>query len=142
MLICCPGGGTAGCVLANRLSADPSTTVLVVEHGPLADTWTSNVPLLSADFISDGSRSQKRFTVAQNELSRPPELFTGCALGGSSRINQMIYTRGLPAEYDMWAEAGRKGWSWEDVKPYFLKGEHCLEGPVEGVHSNKGALHE
>lgn len=65
-------------------------------------------------------------------------LVSGGALGGSTRVNQMLYTRGLPAEYDMWEEAGRKGWGWEDVKPYFLKSERALAGRVEGVHNDTG----
>ena len=62
------------------------------------------------------------------------------ALGGTSRINQMAYTRGLPAEYDAWREAGRVGWAWEDVRPFFLKGEGAYGvGPEQGAHNNQGA---
>lgn len=132
------GGGTAGCVLANRLSADSSKTVLLVERGPRADTWAARVPLFSSDFASDGSRTLKRDSEVQPEAGRSFMLVSGGALGGSTRVNQMLYTRGLPAEYDMWEEAGRKGWGWEDVKPYFLKSERALAGRVEGVHNDTG----
>ncbi len=133
------GGGTAGCVLANRLSADLSKTVLVVERGPSANSWGSRVPLFSADFSSDGSRTMIRKSEYQENLGRSLDLYTGRSLGGGSRINQMFYTRGLPAEYDAWAAAGRKGWSWEEFRPYFLKSEDAVGyGPIEGVHATAG----
>ncbi|KIK55976.1 hypothetical protein GYMLUDRAFT_263894 [Collybiopsis luxurians FD-317 M1] len=131
------GGGTAGAVLANRLSASGKNTVLLVERGPIADTWASRVPLLSSDFASDGSRTRKTLSTHQNSLGRPIELFTGSVLGGTSRINQMIYGRGLPAEYDAWRDAGNPGWGWEDIKPYFLKSERALYS-FSADHSTKG----
>ncbi|TFY61446.1 hypothetical protein EVJ58_g4505 [Rhodofomes roseus] len=132
------GGGTAGCVLANRLSADPSHTVLLIERGPRADSWAARVPLFSSDFASDGSRTLKRHSEMQTELGRPLLLFSGGALGGTSRVNQMLYARGLPAEYDSWADAGRKGWGWKDVEPYFIKSERALDLKDEGVHGMDG----
>lgn len=135
----CSGGGTAGCVLANRLSASPDKTVLLIERGPIADSWASRVPLLSSDFSSDGSRSQKRMSEYQPELGRPIELVHGSALGGSTRINQMLYTRGLRKEYDMWAKSGCEGWAWKDVEPFFKKSERFLEdGDDVGCHGKKG----
>ncbi|KAF8878272.1 alcohol oxidase [Gymnopilus junonius] len=134
------GGGTAGCVLANRLSTSPGTTVLVIERGPVADSWASRVPLLSSDFASDGSRTQKRESTFQPAINRTVELCTGSILGGSSRINSMIYTRGLRQEYDQMKEAGLKGWGWEDVEPLFKKSEKAL-GPGEideDVHGVNG----
>ncbi|PSR76311.1 hypothetical protein PHLCEN_2v8543 [Hermanssonia centrifuga] len=75
----------------------------------------------------------------QENLGRSLDLYTGRSLGGGSRINQMFYTRGLPAEYDAWAAAGRKGWSWEEFRPYFLKSEDAVGyGPIEGVHATAG----
>ncbi|KZT63596.1 GMC oxidoreductase [Daedalea quercina L-15889] len=132
------GGGTAGCVLANRLSTDSSNTVLLIERGPRADSWAARVPLFSSDFASDGSRTLKRPTVMQRELGRPILLFSGGSLGGTSRINQMLYTRGLPAEYDSWEEAGRKGWGWKDMGQYFVKSERALGMKEEGVHGTDG----
>ncbi|KAJ3570890.1 hypothetical protein NP233_g4110 [Leucocoprinus birnbaumii] len=120
------GGGTAGCVLANRLSASPDNTVLLVERGPVADTWASRVPLLSSNF-SGGASSQKRSTEYQTELRRQVQLVNGSALGGTSRINQMLYTRGVQREYDIWAESGCEGWAWKDVEPYFKKSERALD---------------
>ncbi|THH13247.1 hypothetical protein EW146_g6943 [Bondarzewia mesenterica] len=132
------GGGTAGCVLANRLSTDFKSRVLLVERGPLADSWASRVPLLSSDFASDGSRTFKCPSEYQPELGRNLELFGGSVLGGTSRINQMVYTRGSPAEYDAWRDAGRKGWGWEDMKPYFLKSERATYRCDPSVHGTNG----
>ncbi|KAA1467524.1 alcohol oxidase [Dentipellis sp. KUC8613] len=132
------GGGTAGCVLANRLSADPTKTVLLVERGPSADTWVSRVPLFSMNFLASYSPSWKHTTVVQKELGRPLEFYTGSALGGSSRINICLYTRGLPAEYDALSAAGRQGWAWNDVLPYFVASEKSdvLDSPK--IHGNQG----
>ncbi|KAF9467112.1 alcohol oxidase [Collybia nuda] len=139
-IIC--GGGTAGCVLANRLSANPSTRVLVVERGPIADSWTSRVPLFSSDFASDGSRTYIRPSESQGKLaSKSFDLYSGRVLGGTSRINQMIYSRGLPAEYDAWRDAGRVGWGWEDMKPYFLKSERANYKGDASVHAQTGEWH-
>lgn len=132
------GGGTAGCVLANRLSASPDVRVLLVERGPLADGWTSRVPLFSSDFASDGTRTIKWKTVHQEQLGRNIEAFQGKALGGSSRINQMLYTRGLPAEYDAWRDDGRNGWGWDDLKGYFLKSEKAIFPCDPAVHGANG----
>lgn len=137
------GGGTAGCVLANRLSQSPDITVLLVERGPLAESWASRVPLLSSDFASDGSRTQMRMSEHQSEIGRAINLCTGSALGGSSRVNQMIYLRGLKKEYDMWKDkTGCKGWGWDDVSTTFKKSERALgdgnECVDEDVHGTTG----
>jgi choline dehydrogenase len=66
------------------------------------------------------------------------ELVIGKALGGTSRINGMLYTRGLPAEYNAWRERGRKGWGWDDLYPYFLKSEHALDEPNPDNHNASG----
>ncbi|KAI0739507.1 alcohol oxidase [Daedaleopsis nitida] len=140
------GGGTAGCALANRLSASSSNRVLLVERGPIADTWASRVPLFSSDFASDGTRTLTRQMVPQKELvgkdgvrgTRIVQAYMGAVLGGTSRINQMLYTRGLPAEYDAWVEqAGLKGWGWEEVRELYLRGEKS-DVEVVGVHSQNG----
>ncbi|RDX44653.1 alcohol oxidase [Lentinus brumalis] len=140
------GGGTAGCALANRLSTSPDVRVLLVERGPVADTWASRVPLFSSDFASDGTRTIKRTSVPQKELigkdgqrgTRVVETYTGAVMGGTSRINQMLYTRGLPAEYDEWeSRAGATGWGWDGVKDLFLKSEKA-DVEVQGVHAQRG----
>ncbi|TFY70460.1 hypothetical protein EVG20_g2542 [Dentipellis fragilis] len=132
--------GTAGCVLANRLSADPAKTVLLVERGPSADTWVSRIPLFSMNFLASYSPSWKHTTVEEKELGRPLELYTGSALGGSSRINICLYTRGLPAEYDALSAAGRQGWAWNDVLPYFVASEKSDVVDSPDIHGSQGIM--
>ena len=126
-------------MLANRLSAEPSTRVLLVERGAVSDSWASRVPLFSSDFASDGTRTLLRPMQPQRELVglRPPNAYVGVGLGGTSQINQMLYTRGLPEEYDRWERDGMEGWGWKDMREYFLKSEKAEEA-VEGVHSQDG----
>lgn len=126
-------------MLANRLSASPNKTVLLVERGPSADTWASRVPLFSSDWASDGSNSQKRVSEYQKELGRDYLLVNGSALGGSTRINAMLYTRGLHREYDRWAESGLEGWAWKDVELFFKRSEKTLENNLEpAYHGERG----
>ena len=118
------GGGTAGCVLANRLSEDPNTTVLVVERGSVLDGCASKVPLFSADFASDGSRTRKTESLPVPNLNNKQIMtYRGNVLGGTSRINQMLYVRGMPGEYNKWETDGLVGWSYESLKPLFKKSE-------------------
>ncbi|KAI0133878.1 hypothetical protein BJ170DRAFT_607731 [Xylariales sp. AK1849] len=123
------GGGTAGCAIASRLSEDPDVSVLVLERGVVGDHWLSRVPLLSG--------SLGRFLQVVHRTSEPMEacngrrtdLWTGEALGGASRVNQMLYTRGVPGMYDEWAEMGHPDWSWEKVEPFFKRVEDCVSHP-------------
>ncbi|KAH8114085.1 alcohol oxidase [Phellopilus nigrolimitatus] len=130
------GGGTAGCVLANRLSSDPSISVLLVEKGVAENTWVSKVPLFSTDFTSVGERTYRRDSLPQKFVGgRPQELFSGKVLGGTSRINAMLYTRGIAAEFNAWSAAGRKGWSYDEILPLFKKSQRSLSssaGPESG----------
>lgn len=97
------------------------------------------MPLFSSDFASDGTRTYIRPSEGQGKLANKSyDLYSGRALGGTSRINQMIYSRGLPAEYDAWKAAGRVGWGWEDIKPYFLKSERANYSVDAGVHAQTG----
>lgn len=89
--------------------------MLLIERGPVADNWVSRVPLLSSDFSSNRTRSQRRVSEYQPELGRSIELVHGSALGGTSRINQMLYVKGSPRDYDGWAEEGCTGWAWKDT---------------------------
>jgi choline dehydrogenase len=122
------GAGSAGCVLANRLSEDPDVQVLLLEAGP-PDT---------ADFIHIPAAFSALFR-SQNDWDlgtgyepglddRRVYLPRGKTLGGSSSLNAMIYIRGNPADYDEWSELG---WGWEDVKPYFLRAEDNVRGASE-----------
>lgn len=116
------GGGTAGCVVASRLSENRDMRVLVIERGPVQDTWLSRVPLLSS--VTEGSYTTFRNAEGNpGNNQRETPLYAAEALGGSSRLNGMIYTRGVPADYNRWAEMGRTNWGWTDVEPYFAKVE-------------------
>ncbi|THH18190.1 hypothetical protein EUX98_g8999 [Antrodiella citrinella] len=132
------GGGTAGCVLANRLSQDPSVSVLLVERGLVQDTWTAQIPLLSSSFSPLAPRYAKQNNVADAALNgRSQDLFSGNSLGGASRVNAMLYTRGLPAEYNLWGEMGREGWSYEELLPLFKRSQMSLAenpSPDAGVN--------
>ncbi len=119
------GAGSAGCVLANRLSADPKTQVLLLEAGgkdshplihiPAGFVKTMNNPRFNWGFESEPEPGTK---------NRKLPIARGKALGGSSTINGMVYVRGQARDYDDWAQMGNRGWSWDDVLPYFIKSEH------------------
>ncbi|KAK7012866.1 pyranose dehydrogenase 2 [Favolaschia claudopus] len=130
------GGGTAGCVLANRLSQSKGVSVLLVERGGVQDTWISRVPLFSSHFASDGSRSRVTPSVAQAHAdNREIEIIGGNCLGGSSRINGMLYTRGMPAEFNGWTKSGK--WNYESLEPSFIKSEANLD-PHRSVKAYNG----
>jgi choline dehydrogenase-like flavoprotein len=119
------GGGTAGCVLANRLSADPAVKVLLLEAG-----GTDRHPLyhMPAGFakMTKGIGAWGWSTVPQKHLNERVLRFTqGKVIGGGSSINAQIYTRGVAADYDAWArEGGALGWSFREVLPYFKRAEN------------------
>ncbi|KAH7917272.1 alcohol oxidase [Leucogyrophana mollusca] len=119
------GGGTAGCVIANRLTQDQHISVLVAERGSVSNGLISRIPLLSSHFASDGSRSRVWRSVPQEHVDgRIIDLVGGNSVGGSSKINAMLYTRGLPGDYNSW---GRDGWRYDDMQPYFIKSERFLD---------------
>ncbi|TBU36546.1 alcohol oxidase [Dichomitus squalens] len=120
------GGGTAGCVLASRLSEDPTVSVLLIEQGPVADTWASRVPAMSANLYSTDSVAAQWWSLPLSHVNnRSLGLIRGEALGGTSRINSMLYTRGPPGDYNQWQALGNDGWSYEDLQPYFIKSENA-----------------
>ena len=118
------GGGSAGSVLAARLSEDPSVRVCLLEAGGTGRGWAVKVPLgiiatVPAPFINWSFK-----TVPQPQLNgRRGYQPRGRVLGGSSAINAMIYTRGHASDYDSWAAAGNPGWAYQDVLPYFKRAE-------------------
>lgn len=126
--------------MANRLSEDPKVSVLLLERGKAAFSWYSRIPLLSSDFQTDGTRSRKFPSVPQKQLdSKPTEIVIGNAFGGTSRINGMIYTRGLPGQYSSWGLHGQKGWNYDDLRPYFLKSEGAVnKAPDNEFHNTRG----
>jgi choline dehydrogenase len=118
------GGGTAGCVLANRLSADPAVQVLLLEAGGLDNYVWIHIPV-GYLYCIDNPRTDWRYrTEPEARLNGRSLMYPrGKVLGGCSSINGMIYMRGQKADYDQWAAMGCEGWGWDDVLPYFLKSE-------------------
>ena len=134
------GGGSAGCVLAARLSEDPAVQVALLEAGPVDASVLIHCPaglaLLSrTPHISHGLK-----TVPQPGLNgRKGYQPRGRTLGGSSSTNAMVYIRGQQADYDRWAAMGNPGWGWDDVLPYFRKAEHN-ERLHDAWHAQGGPL--
>jgi choline dehydrogenase-like flavoprotein len=133
-------GGTAGCVVASRLSENPSIRVLLLERGPVTNTWSSRVPLISSNFTRQNAtvyRSQSTPLASLGGKTLP--ILTGKALGGSSRISGLIYGRSVPGEYNAWELSGRQGWGWKQVEPVFKMSEKSLshgKSSFRGTHGN------
>ncbi len=134
------GGGSAGCVLAGRLSEDPDTQVLLLEAGPVDKSVLIHCPAAIAVGAKVGMANWGFETVPQPGLNgRRGYQPRGKALGGSSSINAMIYIRGQREDYEHWAAQGNAGWGWNDVLPYFLKAEHNERG-ADPFHATGGPL--
>jgi choline dehydrogenase-like flavoprotein len=119
------GGGSAGCVLASRLSEDPAVQVALIEAGPPDTSALIHCPAGIVLMARSDGVSQLMSTVPQpGLLGRSGFQPRGRTLGGSSSTNAMAYIRGQQADYDHWAEQAGAGWAWSDVLPYFLKAEH------------------
>ncbi|WP_163851870.1 GMC family oxidoreductase [Pseudooceanicola aestuarii] len=134
------GAGSAGCVLANRLSADPATRVLLLEAGPEDRNIWLKIPLGFGKVLTNPRLNWCFESEAEPHAhDRREFLPRGKVLGGSSSINGMIYMRGQRSDYDMWAQMGCSGWSYDDVLPYFRKSEDNTRGS-DPFHGTGGPL--
>jgi choline dehydrogenase len=135
------GGGSAGCVLANRLSAHSNRQVLLLEAGPADKHPFIKIPAafykLYKSKVDYGFYTEPQAGAAQRRLFVP----RGNTLGGSGAINAMIYIRGHRADFDGWAAAGNPGWSYEEVLPYFKRSEHNEAFQSGEFHSQAGEWH-
>lgn len=136
------GGGTAGCVLANRLSADPALSVCLLEAGPSDRTPLVHVPAFVGTLMFHSTYGWGYKTTPQPQLGgREIPLPRGRILGGCSSTNGMVYFRGHPRDFDEWSELGNPGWSFREVLPYFLRSEHNIDHPHSRWHGTDGPMH-
>ncbi len=135
------GAGTAGCVLANRLSQDPHNRVCLIEAGGKDNHPFIGVPALVGAALTLKKYSWGLETVPQEHLNgRRIPIPRGRVLGGSSSVNGMVYFRGHARDYDDWAAEGNSGWGWADVLPYFLRSEDNGEYPGSPYHGHHGPM--
>jgi choline dehydrogenase len=133
------GAGSAGCVLANRLSADPDVSVLLIEAGGSDRDLNVRIPAAFANQFH--TRLDWDFATEPEPAVDGRRLYIprGKALGGSSSMNAMLYVRGRPLDYDLWESQGAPGWGGADVLPYFLRSEDNSRGASE-FHAAGGEL--
>lgn len=133
------GAGSAGCVLANRLTEDPQIKVLLIEAGGPDNDKFINIPVAFYKLFKTPFDWAYHTVEQEALLNRKIYIPRGKVLGGSSSINAMLYIRGNKADYDEWAQAGNTGWSYSDVLPYFKKSENQKRG-ADDYHATGGPL--
>jgi choline dehydrogenase len=134
------GSGSSGAVVASRLSENPDNRVLLIEAGPEDRNPWIDVPLGFAKNLSNPSLIWPFVTDAEVHLDgRQIPAIRGKVLGGSSSVNGLIYVRGAPSDYAIWCQLGAKGWSYEDVLPYFKKSERQSRG-ADQYHGADGPM--
>lgn len=135
------GAGTAGCVLASRLSHDRARRVALIEAGPLDRHPLIHIPAAVAAAIGRPHLNWRFVTTAQTHLAaRQIPIPRGRVVGGSGSINGMVYFRGHPGDFDDWAAAGNPGWSYREVLPYFLRSENNESYPDSPYHGHGGPM--
>lgn len=129
------GAGSAGCVLADRLSRDGSMQILLIESGPEDRNAFLHVPLGLAALMKPGNPHYWEYKARQGEGRAEETWIKGRTLGGSSSVNGMVYVRGAPLDYDGWERAGCKGWGWRDM----LRAYREIEDHALGASDERGA---
>jgi choline dehydrogenase len=135
------GAGTAGCVLAARLSESGRHTVLLIEEGGESRSLWTKVPIGYSRLFSNKAYNRAYTTTAEPGFAgRHLDQYAGRGIGGTGAINGLVYMRGQAADYDQWAAAGNTDWSWSDVLPWFLRSESNSRG-ASSFHGGDGPWH-
>jgi choline dehydrogenase len=135
------GAGTAGCVLASRLSEDGASRVALIEAGPMDRHPFIHIPATVGAAIATPKLNWRFMTAPQAHLNgRSIPIPRGHVVGGSGSINGMVYFRGHPTDFDDWAAAGNPGWSYREVMPYFLRSENNDAYPNSPYHGSGGPM--